>query len=372
MKFGMFFELSVPRPWTAGGEKAVYENSLEQAKLADELGFDQIWAPEHHFMEEYSHCSAPEVFLTACAMVTKRIRIGHGIVCCVPEMNHPVRIAERAAALDILSNGRLEFGTGRSATWTELGGFLADPDSTKSSWDEFVRAIPQMWMQEHYSHDGKHFSMPERNVLPKPLQTPHPPMWLAISSPGTEIDAGRRGLGHLGVSFGEIAVLAKRIEAYRRAIRSCEPAGAFVNEQVNAINYLFCHEDREYAIRTGQRLAGAFSSTAAQTMAVKESYPTPNYQKGGQIAVLRRAASERPGTGGALPEGLAFGDPDTVISLLRMWESAGVDRVVFMVNCVETIPQKEVLDSMRMFAREVMPVMQTPEERVAQVEDALA
>ena len=133
MHFGIFFELSVPRPFVDGAERLVYENALEQARLADELGFDHLWAVEHHFLEEYSHCSAPEVFLAACAAQTKRIRVGHGAVVCVPQMNHPIRVAERAAALDILSGGRLELGTARSSTWTELGGFQADPDDTKKT-----------------------------------------------------------------------------------------------------------------------------------------------------------------------------------------------------------------------------------------------
>ena len=155
MKFGLFYELSVPRPWTRESERTVYKNALEQVKLADELGFDQVWAVEHHFLEEYSHCPAPELFLTACAMITKKIRVGHGIVICVPEFNHPIKIAERTAVLDILSGGRLEVGTGRSATWTELGGFRANPDTTKKSWDEFVRCLPKMWTQETYRLRGR-------------------------------------------------------------------------------------------------------------------------------------------------------------------------------------------------------------------------
>ena len=108
MKFGLFYELSVPRPWTRESERTVYMNALDQVRLADELGFDQVWAVEHHFLEEYSHCPAPELFLTACAMITKKMRVGHGIVICVPEFNHPIKIAERTAVLDILSGGRLE------------------------------------------------------------------------------------------------------------------------------------------------------------------------------------------------------------------------------------------------------------------------
>src|SRR5207244_12589117 len=177
MKFSIFYELSVPRPWTRESERTVYNNALEQVKLADELGFDQVWAVEHHFLEEYSHCSAPELFLTACAMVTKNIHVGHGIVGCVPEFNHPIRVAERAAVLDILSGGRPELGTGRSATWTEPRGCRATPDTTKQSWDEFVHCIPQMWTEERFSYDGRFFSMPSRAVLPKPYQKPHPPMW---------------------------------------------------------------------------------------------------------------------------------------------------------------------------------------------------
>ncbi len=143
MKFGIFFEMSTPRPFTADVEASVYRNALEQARLADELGFDWVWAVEHHFLEEYSHCSAPEVVLAAVAAQTERIRVGHGAVVCVPEMNHPIRVAERCAALDIISGGRLEVGTARSSTWTELGGFNVDPDDTKKTWDEFVRALPE-------------------------------------------------------------------------------------------------------------------------------------------------------------------------------------------------------------------------------------
>src|SRR5256885_7546373 len=136
MRFGIFFEMSTPRPFSRAIERQVYDNALEQARLADELGFDYLWAVEHHFLEEYSHCSAPEVFLTACAMATRNIRVGHGAVVCVPQMNHPVRVAERAAVLDIISGGRLDVGTARSSTWTELGGVQADPDDTQKTWED--------------------------------------------------------------------------------------------------------------------------------------------------------------------------------------------------------------------------------------------
>ena len=172
MKFGIFYEISVPRPWGRDTEKVVYDRCLEQVKLADELGFDSVWAVEHHFLEEYSHCPAPELFLTACAMVTKKMRVGHGIVVCVPEFNHPIKIAERTAVLDILSGGRLEVGTGRSATWTELGGFRVNPDETKKTWDEFVHCLPKMWTQENFHYESPTLKIPERQVVPKPVHIP--------------------------------------------------------------------------------------------------------------------------------------------------------------------------------------------------------
>src|SRR5258708_10751077 len=144
MKFGLFYEISVPRPWGRETEKNVYDNCLEQVALADSVGFDSVWAVAHHFPEEYSHCPAPELFLTACAMTTKKLRVGHGIIVCVPEVNHPIKIAERTAVLDILSGRRLEVGTGRSATSTQLAGFRATPDDTTQSHAELARCLPDI------------------------------------------------------------------------------------------------------------------------------------------------------------------------------------------------------------------------------------
>ena len=353
MKFGIFFELSVPRPF-AENERLVYENALEQTRLADELGFDQVWAVEHHFLEEYSHCSAPELFLTACAMQTQNIRVGHGIVTCVPEFNHPIRIAERAAVLDILSGGRLEMGTGRSATWTELGGFEANPDDTKKTWDEFVHALPKMWTEERYSHEGQFFSMPSRAVLPKPVQSPHPPLWVAVSSPGTEDDAADRGMGCLGVNFTSFAEQERKVKEYRRRIQLCDPVGSFVNDQLNTINFMFCHDDGDTGVSTGRKMMGQFQYMAGQLDMAKEVYPTRAYLTAGLLSGARKRAAS-PGDLKEPPEGIAVGNPDQIVRELKKWEATGVDRVQFLLNAAEIIPQQQVLDSLRLFAEEVMP-----------------
>ena len=354
MNFGLFYELSVPRPWTRDSERIVYENALEQVRLADELGFDQVWAVEHHFLEEYSHCPAPELFLTACAMLTKRIRVGFGIVVCVPEFNHPIKIAERTAVLDILSKGRVEVGTGRSATWTELAGFNASPDITKKSWDEFVRCLPRMWTSEKFAFEGEFWSMPSRTILPKVYQRPHPPMWVAVTSPGTELDAADRGLGSLGLTFGQFAEQEKRIAEYRRRIQLCEPVGEFVNDQVSTVNFLFCHEDDAAGLKTGRRMADYFNYLATQLISVRETYPSKSYPSLGLLPQLRRQATG-PDAGEQAGEGLCLGGPERITRALKRWESVGVDRVNFLLNTAETIPQAEVLASLRLFGREVMP-----------------
>ncbi|MGD9891326.1 MAG: LLM class flavin-dependent oxidoreductase [Dehalococcoidia bacterium] len=355
MEFGLFFEISVPRPWGPESEHRVYKECIDQVELADRLGFDQVWVVEHHFLEEHSHVSAPDLFLMACAGRTQQIRLGHGIVVCVPQLNHPVRLAERAATLDILSDGRLEFGTGRATSWTELSGYGANPDETKKTWDEFVRVIPQMWTQEKFGYNGRSFSMPKRPILPKPYQKPHPPMWVAVTSPGTEIDAAERGLGGLFLSFSGVAQQEKRVAEYRRRIQTCKPVGKFVNNQVSLVNFLYCHEDDDHGSALGRKLAATYTYISGQVLSVREVYPTPSYptstpQSRARVELERKGPDEP-----KVPEGLCVGNPERVIEALKKWEAIGVDRVNFLLNVVDLVPQEAVLASMRLFAREVMP-----------------
>ncbi len=356
MKFGLFFQHAVLKPWDERSEQRVLEQAVEQVLLADELGFDQAWQVEHHFLEEYSHGSAPEVFLAYCAAKTSRIRLGHGIALTLPAINHPARIAERAATLDILSGGRLEFGTGRAATWTELGGFGCDPDDTREMWEESVRAVAKMWTSDEFGWEGRHFSMPPRNVLPKPLQKPHPPLWVAVQSPETATLAGRLGLGMLGVSLGDPRAYGELVDGYRHAVRDAEPIGAAVNEQANAVAFMHCGEDDAEARALGAMAAAQFRVRASHVVSVASVYPSPAYRSHSLAAPLR----ERPGdVAGTVNEGTPIGDPRACIRALKRWEEAGVDRLLFLVNTGETIRQRLVLDSLHLFAREVMPAFES-------------
>lgn len=178
MKFGLLYELEFAKPWYQGWESNIFHQALEQIALADRVGFDYVWEVEHHFLTEFSHSSAPEVFLAAVSQRTSRIRLGHGVVLLPMAYNNPIRVAERVATLDILSNGRVDFGTGRSGTPTELEGFGVESSQSKAMWDEAVRIIPRMWTEDPFCYDGEFFSMPARSIWPKPVQKPHPPMWV--------------------------------------------------------------------------------------------------------------------------------------------------------------------------------------------------
>src|SRR6266699_2323289 len=204
MRFGIFYEHQLPRPWGPDAEHRLLSDSLEQVELADRAGIDYVWEVEHHFLAEYSHSSAPEVFLAAASQRTRRIRLGHGIIQAPQAVNHPARIAERIAVLDLVSGGRVEFGTGESSSAAELGGFGVPREAKRAMWEETLDAVTRMFTENPFAgYDGDFLRMPPRNVVPKPLQKPHPPLWVACSRRETIHLAARSGIGALSFSFVE-------------------------------------------------------------------------------------------------------------------------------------------------------------------------
>src|SRR6266850_2327073 len=218
MRFGIFYEHQFPRPWDEGGELQLFQDALDQVELADQLGIDHAWEVEHHFLEEYSHSSAPEVFLAAASQRTKQIRLGHGIVLMPPGYNHPARIAERIATLDLVSKGRVDFGTGESASRAELEGFGITPAERRAMWRETVEQVANMLALDPYpGYQGKYFSMPVRNVVPKPVQKPHPPLWVACSRRETIHLAAKLGIGALTFAFVSPDQIRTRLREFEEA-----------------------------------------------------------------------------------------------------------------------------------------------------------
>src|SRR5438093_5265384 len=254
MRFGLFYEHQLPRPWDADAEETLLANALEQVELADRLGFHSVWEVEHHFLEEYAHSSAPEVFLAAASQRTQRIRLGHGIVQLPPEVNHPARIAERIATLDLISGGRVEFGTGEGSSQVELGGFGVPRDDKRNQWEEALDAVTRMLVEEPFAgYHGRWITMPPRNVVPKPKQKPHPPVWVACSRRETILLAGRKGIGALSFSFIEPEQAKEWVDEYYRLIGSeeCVPGGFAVNPNLAVVLPFMVHPDEGTAIERG-------------------------------------------------------------------------------------------------------------------------
>src|SRR5262245_43481838 len=238
MKFGIFYEHQLPRPWIEGSELQLFQDALAQVELADRLCIDYAWEVEHHFLEEYSHSSAPEVFLAAASQRTKRIRLGHGIVQVPPPVNHPARVAERVATLDLVSGGRVDFGTGEASSGAELGGFGVPREEKRAMWEDAMEALARMFVEEPFAGwDSPYLQMPPRNVIPKTLQKPHPPMWVACSRRETIHFAARKGIGALSFSFTEPEKAKIWVDEYYRLLASeeCVPAGFAVNPNIAAV-----------------------------------------------------------------------------------------------------------------------------------------
>ena len=349
MKFGLLYEHQLPRPWTDGAEHRLFQEALAQVELADRLGIDYIWEVEHHFLEEYAHSSAPEVFLAACAARTKQIRIGHGVVLAPPGYNHPARVAERIATLDLISSGRVDWGTGESASRVELEGFGIDPDSKKAMWREAVEQTANMMAMEPYpGFQGQFFSMPCRNIVPKPMQAPHPPIWVACSRRETIHAAARAGIGALTFAFVDPAEAGKWAHEYYEIIKSedCVPIGHTVNANVAMVTGFSCHADYEEAKRRGAEGFQFFGYSLGHF------YVYGNHQPG-TTDVWQRFEKARP----SLPDvghGSGIGTPAQLTEHIRRYEAAGVDQVIFIQQGGRN-KHEHICEALELFAAEVMP-----------------
>ena len=247
MKFGIFYELQLPRPWLPDSEWHLYQNALAQLELADQLGYDYAWQVEHHFLEEYSHSPAPEVFLGAASQRTRRIRLGHGILQLTT--SHPAKVAERVAVLDLISDGRVELGMGESASITELEPFRVTMEDKRAVWEDAVRCMLPMFRDGGTSYRGPHFDFPLRNVVPKSKQKPHPPLWVACSQLETIAYAGRRGLGALGFQFVSADAAHAWVHAYYNAFtKRLDPLTQYqTNPNIALVSLFMCAPTDEEA-----------------------------------------------------------------------------------------------------------------------------
>jgi alkanesulfonate monooxygenase SsuD/methylene tetrahydromethanopterin reductase-like flavin-dependent oxidoreductase (luciferase family) len=351
MKFGVFYEHQLPRPWGEGDELKLFQDALTQVELADRLGIDYAWEVEHHFLEEYSHSSAPEVFLAAASQRTRRIRLGHGIVLMPPGYNHPARVAERIATLDLVSGGRVEWGTGESASRAELEGYGVNPAERRAMWRETVEQVANMLVMEPYpGFHGKYFSMPARNVLPKPVQRPHPPLWVACSNRETIHLAAQLGIGALTFAFIDPAEARQWVDDYYQTFkRECVPIGHAVNPNIAMVTGFSCHRDGAEAQRRGADGFRFFQYALAHHYVFGKHTP-------GRTNIWKafEAVREQLGTevlGGGVG---CIGTPDDLRQTLRTFQDCGVDQTIFIQQGGRN-RHEDICESLELFAGEVMP-----------------
>jgi len=369
MRFGIFYEHQLPRPWGPDDEHKLLTDALEQVELADRAGIDYVWEVEHHFLEEYSHSSAPEVFLAAASQRTSRIRLGHGIVQAPAAVNHPARIAERVATLDLVSHGRVEFGTGEASSAAELGGFGVPRDAKRAMWAETVDAVTRMFAEDPFAgYEGKFFRMPPRNVIPKPLQRPHPPLWVACSRRETIHLAARSGMGALSFSFAEPEDAARWVAEYYDLIASaeCVPLGFAVNPNVAVVLPMMLHHDEATAIERGIDGAHFFGYSLGHFYGgshlvggtdLWQSFSSDRTERGFAREIVEATAA--PLAVRLLQAGLgslrgAIGTPAQVGDLVSRYEKAGVDQVMFVMQSGKN-RHEHICEAIELFASEVLP-----------------
>jgi alkanesulfonate monooxygenase SsuD/methylene tetrahydromethanopterin reductase-like flavin-dependent oxidoreductase (luciferase family) len=385
VKFGIFYEHQLPRPWSGTSEQQLISDALDQIELADRLGVQYLWEVEHHFLEEYSHSSAPEVFLAAASQRTRRMRIGHGVVQTAPRYNHPARIAERIAMLDLVSKGRVEFGSGESSSEAELAGFGVDRDTKREAWLEGLEvAIRCMTETPFGGVDGRFVTMPPRNVVPKPVQKPHPPLWVACSRRDTILLAAEKGIGALSFAFVEPEDARQWVDDYAEVLADrCVPVGQTVNPQVACVTPMMCARDEEDALARGLEGANFFGYSLAHYYVFGEHVPahtdvwqeflrrrgSMGYSPEAALAArhetlgAKAAAGDRTGLRGAV------GTPEQLREFLRRYEAAGVDQLIFVMQAGHN-RHEHIMESIELFGSEVLPEFIERDEAAAEAKAA--
>jgi alkanesulfonate monooxygenase SsuD/methylene tetrahydromethanopterin reductase-like flavin-dependent oxidoreductase (luciferase family) len=370
VRFGLFYEHQLPRPWAQDDESRLLKDALEQIELADALGFDYVWEVEHHFLEEYSHSSAPEVFLAAASQRTRRIRLGHGIVQLPVGFNHPARVAERIATLDLVSDGRVEFGTGESSSEAELGGFGVERATKRDQWREALDVVARLMAEEPFAgYEGRFVHMPPRNLVPKPHQRPHPPLWVACSRRDTIHLAATLGIGALSFAFVEADEARGWVDDYYATITSeaCVPAGFTVNASVACVLPFMCHDDESVAVDRGIDGSHFFGYSLGHYYVYGMHVPGvtdvwQEFEENRDLYGFSREIAARTGQplGAQLMErGLgslrgAVGTPAQIRDLVRAYEDAGVDQLIFVSQAGRN-RHEHICESLELFARSVMP-----------------
>jgi len=359
MRVGLLYQIQVPKPWTATSESQRIYEALEQIPYAEQQGFESVWFSEHHFRPVWSHNSAPDLTLAAVSQRTSKIRLGVGVV--LAPIHHPLHVAQRMATLDILSRGRVDVGIGRTGYPYQLTPYGTDLKDTRGMWQEFAEVLPRIWTEDEISYDGAYYKIPRREVLPKPVQRPHPPLWSACGSDETARLTGSLGMGGLFGSEGGPRRVAELMALYRESLPDGD--GAALRPRAALMTAGYCHEDSKVVAERGTELVDWYiEQQRERARLVWRDYDAstvpPDYQ-GYYARDQRLAAGPHPGEPSAAEvreEGTKFcvGTPEECIRFLELYEALGIDEV-FLLCAVGPARHEEVLNTIRLFGEQVIP-----------------
>src|SRR5262249_13639876 len=372
--FSMIFEAQT-HDTSHAGEFRVMHDCVEQAVLAERVGFDRVWSVEHHCLKWYAHMSAPETFLAFVAAKTERIRIGHGVVCLPFRMNHPVKVAERIAMLDILSKGRVDFGIGKGGTIQEAGAFQTSMEEIPAMLEESARIIPRMWREDVFEHRSALIDIPPRPILPKPVQQPHPPMYLACTRESTLNQAGEWGLGALVLGFAGPDDIAQKNRVYRAAVKRRTRASQIPEQPVEHLSALcpaIVLDDGAKARAIGHRGQRFFTEAIRHWYNPGPEAPPPRAeiadmddaevlrQEGEQLIAYLHEEKITAGTEvpGMFSPNHAHRTADDAIGYCERLVEAGADEIMFLIQ-MGTVPQWAALETIRRLGQEVIPRFRT-------------
>ncbi len=376
MQIGLFYQIQVPKPWTPESELNRFWEMIEEVTFAEEMGFKSVWFVEHHFRSEWSHSSAPDITLAALSQRTSKMRLGIAVQ--LAPIHHPLHTAVQMATLDILSRGRVDLGIGRSGYPYQIGAFGAQLKDARGLMYEAVSIIPRAWTEEEFSYDGQYYKIPPREVVPKPVQKPHPPIWNACSQDDTAQMAGELGLGCLAQTSIGPERAEKLIHIYKEAIQEAQPVMKFIYDRVSGNTVAFCAESRKKAFLRGaelidwyryqQRLRDAKVWQGVDASAVPEDYKW-HYQRSVADPVRR---DETPSLK-LIEQGGRFciGNPDDCIRYIEQYAAIGVDEIMPLFQ-VGTVTHQEVMNSLRLFGKYVIPHFQEKEQKATATEAIIA
>jgi alkanesulfonate monooxygenase SsuD/methylene tetrahydromethanopterin reductase-like flavin-dependent oxidoreductase (luciferase family) len=358
----------LPHPYgQRQAEQQTYDEAFEEIRFADTLGFQTVWCVEHHFRDGRSACPSSEAVLGGLALATNDIRLGFGVVLMPPGFQHPARVAEKVATVDVMSHGRVEWGTGRSTPMEQIAFHVPTDDRSRQEWREAVEFVVAAWENERIAWDSELIRMPERLLTPKPFQDPHPPPWLAVATESSARNAGRAGFGLLSFSLLQpVEAMANIISIYRDELKGCDtPLTRVRNDRVGAYTLVHCCDDPEEAAAYGlwDSVTWWYRHLAEFTL----QWELPHFSEEERFKtfpLLRPAVEGNVDVSRYLEQDMiVIGTPDECLEKIIRYEEAGVDQLLCYMQ-FGMLPHEKVMRSLELLGTKVIPTLEARGHRV--------